>query len=141
MKRILLWIAVLPGAVIAAIILTFIFKYSFQFWHDDPDDWHWLRMLHYFISRAVESFAFPLMFVLSGMVIAPQFKRETGIFLIAIMIVYVLTLLVLLMVYDITSSYLNTDSVIFYIFHFFGSIIAFFYIPKSDEDFKNEFAT
>jgi hypothetical protein len=136
MKRILLWIAVLPGAVIAAIVLTIVVKYSFQFWHDDPDDWHWLRMLHYFISRAVESFAFPLIFVILGMAIAPNFKRETGIFLIAMMIVYVLTLLVLFVSFGVVESYLNTNSVIFYVFHFFGCIAAFFYIPKSDEHFK-----
>lgn len=136
MKRVLLWIAVLPGAVIAAVILTIIFKYTLQFWHDDSDDWHWLTTLHYFISRAFESFLFPLIFVITGMAIAPNFKRETGIFLISMMMVYVLTLLMLFIIFGIVPWYLNTDSTIFYTFHFLGCIVSFYCVPESDEHFK-----
>jgi len=130
MKKTLLWIAVLPGAIAAALVFSFIIGYITEFWKDEPDDLYAIRMLHLYIRQGVQALFFPIVFVVAGVAIAPRLRRESGIFLVSAMIIYSLVLVVLEMY--VRGLNIGTKGYVFYISHFVGCGIAFTFIPKNE---------
>lgn len=137
MKSILRWIAVLPGAVLGGFIITLLAKYITEFWQDD---WGlaWLHTTYFYMTYALMSMVMPISYTIIGMRIAPSFKRETGIFLIAAMIVYTV-IFILLTIYLNNGNYkyvLNAKSIVYFVFQFLGCLISFTFIPLNDESFN-----
>lgn len=140
MKKTLLWIAVLPGAVLAAFLSSLLVEYIHNFWNTD-DGWNWLNAIYFYVTWAIKSMVAPVAFCIAGMAIAPSYKRETGVFLIAIAIIYTIIIIgmaVYASMYSPNYSIRKQDYV-FFVFDIIGCIISFTYLPKNDEEFKTNF--
>lgn len=132
-KRAFLWIAVLPGAVLGAILVNFIAKIITEYWQDDGG-WKWLHSAYFYLTYAFLSFVFPIAFSVIGMKIAPKYKRETGVFLIAIMIVYGIFIISIYIFYSHAWPTIKSD--VFFVFHILGCLLSFSYLPKNDNEFE-----
>jgi len=124
------WIGILPIAILGAMILGVIIKYVLDFWQEDIFDWNWLKVVHLYWVQVTQSILFPISFVIIGMKIAPSYKRETGVFLIAIMIIAAAGMLVMSLF--LKNLELGAKDYVFYVFHFLGSICSFAFLPKND---------
>lgn len=131
--KIIRWIAVIPGAVICAIVGNWIVGYIVNFWQDDDWGWHWLQVIHEYLLIAMQSFWEPLIFIVSGMFIAPSYKREAGFFLFGGTVMIALGILAL----AISKEYFFTvRNYVFYICHFAGCAASFLFLPSNDAEFK-----
>lgn len=142
MKNALRWIAVLPGAVIGGLFISFITKYITQFWQDDWG-WAWLHSVYFYFTYGLMSLIMPVAYTIIGMRIAPSYRRETGIFLISIMIIYTV-ILVALTFFVTTGDYnykLEGKSIVYFVFQFLGCLISFMFLPKNDQEFMEQWET
>lgn len=128
------WIAILPCAVTSAIIANYFIKFIFSFSIIDLPKWFMYGNTPIIIS--VQSLAFPLVFLIIGLLVAPSNKRKTGFVLACLITLYVLAFLIFYLYYDINFK---VNEYLFFIFHGIGCIGAFASIPKNDEEFKNDF--
>lgn len=129
MKKVLLWIAVLPGAILGACLITLIVHFI-NLWGQDIE-WDWVNVVTHWIVKVIDGILFPVAFVGCGILIAPSLKRETGVFLVSMMVCYLIGILILCFSYNYKFTF--STGWLFFITHFIGCGFALLYIPKEDK--------
>lgn len=132
------WVAFLPGALLGVIVVTLISKFIIEFWVGDWWGIHWLQVVGFYFIWSIQSFVAPIAFVIIGMRIAPNHKREVGFCLCAVLATYTIGMIVLnFLLINPNYQGFSKKSIVNLVFQSVGIVIAFGLMPKNDNDFND----
>ncbi|RYX81259.1 hypothetical protein EON73_04930 [bacterium] len=130
MKKTLLWISVLPAAIVGYLIATLLIDFSYSFYGNYDFGWNWLRLINKFFLVSAKSMGGALIFIYVGMKVAPVYKREVGIFLIAVAMMIPLCFIIIMLY---VHYHYGANDYVTFIFHFLGCLMAFAYLPEKEK--------
>jgi hypothetical protein len=87
MKKTLLWIAVLPGAILSCIVYHYINRFIFIWGIEEVLPFSFFIKFAFYCYVVLDAGIIPLCFCAVGSAIAPSYKKETGVFLIGVVFV------------------------------------------------------
>jgi len=141
MKKTLIWIAVLPVAILSGILSNYVINFMFTgtVYHTNFTIFHlpkWVTIYDNKIIISLQALISPLVFLIVGLKITPNHKRETGFVLVTMLFMTGIAILIFYLIMDMDFK---TRDYLFFIFHFIACITGFSLIPKTDQSFNEGF--